>query len=205
MISTQVLLQWCDTKNILYILEVTSTECVFFTCKNWSSIKSFQIKISRSSLLHIVVWSLRFCYISLFWMWGTWASCTILSNKNAQIEKVTNITSEKHTLLDLFAAMGFDDRTFFSWWNRRTYLLHLVSDLIFNIPTIYTQVTHCLKAVKITKNSVTFDPFNKVLTPSILIKIIHVLFKCVPWFSSIKVMYYIKVCVDYEQFHSCFF
>ena len=43
------------------------------------------------------------------------ASCSIhvLSNKNAQIEKVTNITSEKHTLLDLFEAMGFDDRTFF--------------------------------------------------------------------------------------------
>jgi len=34
-------------------------------------------------------------------------------NKNAQIEKVTNITSEKHTLLDLFVALGFDDRTFF--------------------------------------------------------------------------------------------
>ena len=33
--------------------------------------------------------------------------------KNAQIEKVTNITSEKPTLLDLFVAMGFDDRTFF--------------------------------------------------------------------------------------------
>ena len=42
------------------------TECCFFTCKNWSSIKYFQIKILRSSVLHIVVWSLRFCYISFF-------------------------------------------------------------------------------------------------------------------------------------------
>ena len=88
-------------------------QSVFLTCKNWSSIKSFQIKISRSSLLHIVVWSLWFCYISFFWMWGTWYFCSILSNKNAQIEKVTNITPEKHTLLDLFVAMGFDDRTYF--------------------------------------------------------------------------------------------
>ena len=40
------------------------TECCFFlTCQNWSSMKSVQIKISRSSLLYIVVWSLRFCYI----------------------------------------------------------------------------------------------------------------------------------------------
>jgi len=155
--------------------------------------------------LHIVVWSLRFCYIPFLWMWGTWSSCSILSNKNAQIEKVTNITLEKHTLLDLFAAMGFDDRTFFSWWNRRTYLLHLVSDLTFNISTIYTQVTHCLKAVKITKNSVTFDPFNKVLTHSILIKIIHIWFKCVAWFISIKLMYYMKIWVDYEQYRNCFF
>ena len=46
-------------------------------------------------------------------MWDVWSSCSILSNKNAQIEKVTNITSEKHTLLDLFVAMGFDDRAFF--------------------------------------------------------------------------------------------
>ena len=128
--------------------EYLYTECFFFTCKNWSSIKSFQIKILRSSLLHIVVWSLRFCYISLFWMWGTWASCTILSNKNAQIEKVTNIASEKHTLLDLFVAMGFDERAFFSWWNRRKYLLHLVSYLTFNIPTIYTHLIHCLKTTK---------------------------------------------------------
>ena len=30
----------------------------------------------------------------------------------SQIEKVKNITSEKHTLLDLFVAMVFDDRTF---------------------------------------------------------------------------------------------
>ena len=30
-----------------------------------------------------------------------------------KLEKVTNITSEKHTLLDLFVAIGFDDRTLF--------------------------------------------------------------------------------------------
>ena len=72
-------------------------------------------------------------------MWGTWSFCSILSNKNAQIEKVTNITSEKPTLLDLFAAMGFDDRT---------YLLRLVSYLTFNIPTIYRQVTYCLKSTQ---------------------------------------------------------
>ena len=46
-------------------------------------------------------------------MWDTWSSCSILSNKNAQFEKVTNITPEKHTLLNLFVAMGFDDRKFF--------------------------------------------------------------------------------------------
>ena len=34
-------------------------------------------------------------------------------NKNAQVEKVTNIISEKHTLLDHFVAMGFNDGTFF--------------------------------------------------------------------------------------------
>ena len=81
-------------------------QSIFLTWKNWSWIKSFEIKISRSSILHIVVWSQRFCYIPFFW-------CNILSNKNAQIEKVTNNTSEKHTLLDLFVAMGFDERTFF--------------------------------------------------------------------------------------------
>ena len=39
----------------------------FFTCKNWSSIKSLQIKISRSSLWHSVVWSLRFFFIKSNW------------------------------------------------------------------------------------------------------------------------------------------
>ena len=85
----------------------------FLTCQNWSSIKSFKIKILRSSLLHIVVWSLWFCYIYFVEMWDVWSSCFILSNKNAQIEKVINITSENHTLLDLFVAMSFDAGTFF--------------------------------------------------------------------------------------------
>ena len=44
----------------------------------------------------------------------TWSFRSILSNKNAQTEKVTNnVTSEKPTLLYLFVAMGFDDETFF--------------------------------------------------------------------------------------------
>ena len=72
-------------------------------------------------------------------MWDAWSSCSTLSNKNAQIEKVT----EKHTLLNLFVAMGFDDKTFFRDEIDCHYLLHLTSYLTFNIPTIYTQVTHC--------------------------------------------------------------
>ena len=90
---------WITSSSQLSLLVHLIYRVLFFlTCQNWSSIKSFQIKISRSSLLHIVVWSLRFCYIPFFWLWGTWSFCSILSNKNAQIEKVTNITSEKHTL-----------------------------------------------------------------------------------------------------------
>ena len=124
-------------------------------------------------------------------------------------QKCSNWESHKHYIrkthtFGSFCSNGFWWQDVFPWWNRRTYLLHLVSDLIFNIPTIYTQVTHCLKAVKITKNSVTFDPFNKILTPSILIKITHIWFKCMLWFISIKMMHYMKVCVDYEQFHICF-
>ena len=60
------------------------------------------------------------------------------------------------------------------------------------------------KNYKIMKISVTFDPFNKILTPSILIKITHIWFECKLWFISIKIMYNMKVCVNYEQFHTCF-
>ena len=43
----------------------TNDRVFFSTCKNWSSIKSFKIKRSRSNLLHIVVvWSLRFCNVT---------------------------------------------------------------------------------------------------------------------------------------------
>ena len=45
-------------------------------------------------------------------MQDAWSG-SILSNKNAQIEKVTNITPENHTPLNLFVTMGFDDRTLF--------------------------------------------------------------------------------------------
>ena len=90
-------------------------QSVFFLCvKTDPQLNLSKLRL-RSSLLHIVVWSLRFCYIPVpfFWVWDAWSSCSILSNKNAQIENVTNITSEKHTLLDLFVAMDFDDRIFF--------------------------------------------------------------------------------------------
>ena len=79
-------------------------------------------------------------------MYDAWSSCIILSNKNAQIEKVTNITSEKHTLLDLFVAMGFDDRAFFVMESKKIFVI--LSYLTFNIPTIYTHLTHCLKTTK---------------------------------------------------------
>ena len=55
--------------------------------------------------------------------------------KMLKFEKVSNITSKKHTLLDLFVAMCFDDRNFFGDGIEEHVCYTLVSYFTFNIPT----------------------------------------------------------------------
>ena len=67
-------------------------QCFFFTWQLWSFMKSFQIKILMSSLLHSVVRSLWCCYISFVWMWDAWSSSSLLSNKMQNSKNVTQKT-----------------------------------------------------------------------------------------------------------------
>ena len=131
--------------------------------------------------------------ITIFWMWDAWFSCLYSRTKMLKLRKSQTL-HQKNTHFGSFCSNGL-------WWWLIGHFFVMESKNIFVTHSFRPYFSH---SVHLYASDTLFKSCKKVLTPSILIKIIHIWFKCVVWFISIKMMYYMKVCVDYEQLQNCF-